>query len=109
MIFRSALVGRFVLVFVTGLAWSPCVASAQSREAAELTRELMSPFCPGLLLSDCQSSGARDLRAEIRARVDAGESKGQIVDDLVARFGPGVRGRRRHEASVVSRGPSRCC
>jgi cytochrome c-type biogenesis protein CcmH len=93
MIFKSGRVRRFVLVLATGLAWWPSLANAHDQQAAALTRELMSPFCPGLLLSDCQSSGAGDLRAEIRARLEAGESKDQIVEDLVVRFGPGVRGR----------------
>jgi cytochrome c-type biogenesis protein CcmH/NrfF len=56
-----------------------------------LARELMSPFCPGLLLVDCQSTGAHELRSEIRDRLRRGDTRDDIVDDLVARFGPHVR------------------
>jgi cytochrome c-type biogenesis protein CcmH len=56
-----------------------------------LTHELMSPFCPGLLLADCRSEGARQLRDEIGRRVAAGEAPAAIEDDLAARFGPTVR------------------
>jgi cytochrome c-type biogenesis protein CcmH/NrfF len=57
-----------------------------------IARELMSPFCPGLLLADCQSSGAHGLRAEIRSRLDAGETSRAIVDDLARRYGASLRG-----------------
>jgi len=92
MALESVLLRRFPFVCAVALAVSPIIASTPGQEATALTRELMSPFCPGLLLSDCQSAGARELRAEIRRRFEAGESKTEIVDDLVLRFGPGLRG-----------------
>jgi cytochrome c-type biogenesis protein CcmH/NrfF len=92
MVFRSPLSRRFVLACAMTLVGFPVLAGTPDQDAAALTRQLMSPFCPGLLLADCQSSGASELRAEIRARVDAGESKNAIIDDLVLRFGAAVRG-----------------
>lgn len=62
-----------------------------SREARTLIQSLMSPYCPGLLLSDCRSEGGRQLRAEIINRFDAGESRDSIEADLVARYGPEIR------------------
>ena len=62
-----------------------------SREAHDLIQSLMSPYCPGLLLSDCRSEGGRRLRAEIANRIDAGETRVAIEADLVARFGPEIR------------------
>lgn len=62
-----------------------------NREASEFIHSLMSPYCPGLLLSDCKSQGAFVLRAEITERLAAGESRRSIEDDLVARFGPTIR------------------
>ena len=38
----------------------------------------------------CPSEQARDLRGEIRTRLEAGESRAAIEADLVARFGQGV-------------------
>lgn len=66
---------------------------AETREAEtyRLIRSLMSPYCPGLLLSDCRSEGARLLRVEIGERIKAGESAEAIEADLVTRFGAGIR------------------
>jgi cytochrome c-type biogenesis protein CcmH/NrfF len=68
----------------TGGDATPCAT------AARLTSQLMSPFCPGLLLSDCPSSGAAALRAEIRERLDRHEAPDHIVTDLVARYGTAI-------------------
>ena len=73
------------------LAATPADADDAGARAVALARELMSPFCPGLLLADCRSPGAQELRAEIRDRVERGETTEEIVNDFVARFGPGVR------------------
>lgn len=69
------------------------VASAQTVDAGAsvVTHELMSPSCPGLLLADCRSDGARELRAEITRRLEAGEVSTAVEDDLVARFGGQIR------------------
>lgn len=62
-----------------------------SQQSSVLTHDLMSPFCPGLLLADCKSDGARELRAEIAQRLAAGEAGPAIEADLIARFGPEIR------------------
>ncbi len=62
------------------------------QRAFRLADQLMSPYCPGLLLSSCQSQGAHDLRAEIANRLARGESEEAVIADLVSRFGPGIRG-----------------
>lgn len=61
-------------------------AAAQA-EAQVLFREVMSPFCPGLTLADCPSPNAFDLRKDIQARLERGESRESIVDALVAQYG----------------------
>ena len=81
-----------VLVIVqTLLCANQSGAQQVEQQTSALTRGLMSPFCPGLLLADCRSDGARELRAEIAARLDAGESSEAIETDLVQRFGPQIR------------------
>jgi cytochrome c-type biogenesis protein CcmH/NrfF len=82
-----------LLASMLGVVALPLVAATPAQEAASLSRELMSPFCPGLRLSDCQSTGARDLRTEIRERYEAAETRDAIVADLVARYGGGILGR----------------
>ncbi len=67
-------------------AQSPAAPSPE-REARDLIHNLMSPYCPGLLLSDCRSEGGRQLRAEITERLANGETREAVQTDLVARFG----------------------
>ena len=92
MSFRSALLHRLALAAALAVVALPVLAADAPEQAAALTRQLMSPFCPGLLLADCQSSAASELRGEIRARLEAGESRSAIVEDLVARYGEEIRG-----------------
>lgn len=66
-------------------------AAIREAETYRLIRSLMSPYCPGLLLSDCRSEGARLLRVEIGQRIDAGEPADAIEADLVVRFGASIR------------------
>ena len=61
--------------------------SAAQAEAQVLFREVMSPFCPGLTLADCPSPNAFDLRHDIQARLERGESRESIVEGLVAQYG----------------------
>ena len=86
-------VRRVMLASAFALAVSPALANSPGNDAATIARELMSPFCPGLLLADCQSSGAHHLRAEIKSRLEAGETSRDIVDDLAGRYGTSIRGK----------------
>jgi cytochrome c-type biogenesis protein CcmH len=65
--------------------------SSQGR-AQTIAGTLMSPYCLGRLLSECQSQGAFDLRDEIAKRLEAGESETIIIADLATRYGDGIRG-----------------
>jgi cytochrome c-type biogenesis protein CcmH len=62
------------------------------REAHALSRDLMSPYCPGRTLADCPSPDAGQVREEIRTRMRSGESAEAIRADLESRFGAAVRG-----------------
>jgi cytochrome c-type biogenesis protein CcmH/NrfF len=81
-----------LLVMIAMVWWMP-IASAQSAEseARTLAHQLMSPYCPGLLLANCQSEGGRRLRAEILRRLKSGEKADAIEGDLVRRFGAAIR------------------
>jgi len=97
---RAALVLALAALAVSGLlpagplsGTSPAAAQQPGvvdAEARHIYMELMSPFCPGLSLAACQSSKAADLREEIRERLAAGESKTEIIDSIVERYGEGV-------------------
>lgn len=69
----------------------------RGREAYALSRELMSPYCPGRTLADCPSPNAAALREEIREQLAAGASTKEVRADLERRFGDQVR--------AVPRGP----
>ncbi len=60
--------------------------------AQKLFDELLSPFCPGLTLSNCPSPAADTLRRSVRARFEQGESVDSIKAALVAVYGEAILG-----------------
>lgn len=60
-------------------------------KAQRIFTSVMSPYCPGLLLADCPSPAAFELRLEIRKRLVAGESPEAIEQDLYDRYGDVLR------------------
>ncbi len=58
------------LLSVTFVAVAGAQAPSPKQQAADMAGQLMSPFCPGRLLSDCTSPDAGALRQDIAARVD---------------------------------------
>jgi cytochrome c-type biogenesis protein CcmH/NrfF len=60
-------------------------------QAQQIFTSVMSPYCPGLLLADCPSPAAFELRLEIRKRLVAGESPDDIEQDLYDRYGDVLR------------------
>lgn len=63
-----------------------------ARSAHEISRDLMSPYCPGRTLEACPSPDALVVREEIRAALRAGEAPDSIRARIEARFGQGVVG-----------------
>jgi cytochrome c-type biogenesis protein CcmH/NrfF len=59
----------------------------RARQANELSRNLMSPFCPGRTIADCSSPDAATVREEIRDALATGESPESIRKRIEARFG----------------------
>jgi cytochrome c-type biogenesis protein CcmH len=84
----------FVVLLII-LAMSASDGRAQgadiAQDAQRIFSQVMSPYCPGKVLADCTSSSAAELRAEIRNRLEAGESADAILNDLYARFGEEIR------------------
>jgi cytochrome c-type biogenesis protein CcmH len=87
------------LAVALALAWlaSACMPAndpetQRARQANELSRNLMSPFCPGRTLADCGSPDAAVVRDEIRAALREGESPDAIQKRIEARFGDHVIG-----------------
>lgn len=82
----------FVAVLVAGLALSFASAATASEEQptlAELETEVICPTCH-TTLDQSSAPVAQRLRAYIRARIAAGDTKSEIKDRLVAQFGDQV-------------------
>jgi cytochrome c-type biogenesis protein CcmH len=60
---------------------------AYKKEARDLSREIMSPFCPGLTMLDCPSPGAADVRDWIAEELKAGVTHKEIKDQLYEQYG----------------------
>ena len=56
------------------------------KNAQEIFTSTMSPFCPGLLISDCPSGKATELKDEIRSELQAGKSTDEVRTELQVRF-----------------------
>ena len=79
----------FLTLLAALLAAAPAAASEEQPTLAELEQELICPTCHSLLaLSDAPV--ADRMRAFIRARIAAGDTKSEIKDQLVAQFGESV-------------------
>jgi cytochrome c-type biogenesis protein CcmH len=90
---------RAVIIFVlmlTALASAPAHAvqpdeimpdAAKEARARELSRELRCMVCQNQSIDDSDAPLARDLRLLVRERIAAGDSNGQVIDFLVARYG----------------------
>lgn len=92
---RRCLAAALVAVgVVLGAAFPPRSAQAPTpkQEASDLAHQLMSPFCPGKLLSDCTSPNAGVLREEMAKRIAAGESAEAVKADVVRRYGAAILG-----------------
>jgi cytochrome c-type biogenesis protein CcmH len=62
-------------------------ATTGAARAAHLSEQLRCPVCEGLSVADSPSSTARAMAADIRGRVAAGESDGDIRRAYVAQYG----------------------
>lgn len=59
-------------------------------EAASVAASLRCPVCQGLSVKDSDSPAARDIRADIRRRLDAGEEPAEVRQAYVDRYGEWV-------------------
>lgn len=83
---RLAAGSALVLIATAGVA-----VAAPEDLANDISREVMSPYCPGVTLHDCPSGAAIELRERIVGWARAGWSKDRIMDELVAEYGETIR------------------
>ena len=84
---------RAAAVFVAGLALAlaPVALASESHPTqSELESELICPVCSPQTLDQSNSALAQRMKAFIRARIAAGETKSEIKQRLVAQFGERV-------------------
>ena len=81
---------RFLAFAVLALALAgPAAASESKPTPAELESELVCPVCE-TTLDTSDAPAARRIKAYIRVRIAAGDTKSEIKAKLVAQFGPAV-------------------
>lgn len=85
--FLVALLGLFVLLGGPGVARADRVHEAEMREIA---RVLACPICQGLSVADSPSPLATQMRETILQKLEAGESREQIVQYFVDRYGESI-------------------
>jgi cytochrome c-type biogenesis protein CcmH len=68
----------------------------------EVQDRVMSPYCPGLTLTECPSTQAVELRERVREKVEAGWTNREIDGWLVSTYGESVLGRPRGAASWLA-------
>ncbi len=74
---------------------------AKEARARELSRELRCMVCQNQSIDDSEAPLARDLRLLVRERIAAGDSDGQVIDFLVARYGEFVLLKPRFETHTL--------
>ncbi len=72
---------------------------AQEARARALSAEIRCMVCQNQSIDDSDADLARDLRVLVRERITAGDSDGEVLDFLVARYGEFVLLKPRFEAS----------
>ncbi|MEZ4753813.1 MAG: cytochrome c-type biogenesis protein CcmH [Bdellovibrionota bacterium] len=89
MVPRFVILKILLLLFVVNNA---CAEDPQIKAKAEkIYSTVLSPYCPGRLLSHCPSSSADQLKLRIYEDLNQGKSNDQIINELYAEFGEDIR------------------
>jgi len=84
------LLGLVVVAVLAWAAWPDGGQQSVRERASALAAELRCPDCEGLSVADSSTSSARAIRADLRARIRAGESDDDIRQEYVDRFGESI-------------------
>ncbi len=89
---RFTVWGAALLVII--VTASACLAQGRAltleEQAQGIDKSLMCPVCPGETLDQSQVEAAKQMRSLVREKLGAGESRQQILDYFVARYGEDV-------------------
>lgn len=84
---KSLILVIFTFFVVTTTASAVDLPPAQESQAQALFGSLLSPFCPGRLISDCPSGKASELKDTIRGEIASGKTIETIRQELFSQFG----------------------
>jgi cytochrome c-type biogenesis protein CcmH len=79
-----------VIATLAVVVWPHGGDASPSARARSLSDEFRCPECEGLSVADSSAPTARAMRADIRERVEAGESDAEIRQAMIDRFGESV-------------------
>lgn len=77
-----------IIVALSGLA--ALAAPSLDDQVYAIAKELMCPVCAGQTVAESSSQLAEQMRATIRERLRAGQSREEIIGYFVSQFGEGV-------------------
>lgn len=85
---------------------SPEQPTPEDLQAESLTRDIAadmpSPYCPGRSIASCPTQAARELEDDIYSLAQQGQSREQIEQTLVARFGEDKMGKAQETEITVA-------
>ena len=83
----------FTLIVLAAIISSSASASESiDDQAREISYLLMCPVCQGQSVAESNSELAKDMRSIIREKLEAGESKEEIIKYFVNRYGDSILG-----------------
>lgn len=80
------------IVLSTLISKSVSFSESVDDEAREISYLLMCPVCQGQSVAESNSELAKDMRSIIREKLEAGESKEEIINYFVNRYGESILG-----------------
>jgi cytochrome c-type biogenesis protein CcmH/NrfF len=82
---------RLFVFLAFALALAPAAWAADPQDVAnDISREMISPYCPGITLHDCPSDNSHELRRRIAAWAEGGLDKDAIRQRLESEFGENI-------------------
>ena len=87
----KSLVAVLITLLMGGLLVSVAAAEEYEQEMWDIAADLACPVCAGQSIKDSNAPLARQIRALIIEKLEAGEDREAIVEFVVGRYGEGVR------------------
>jgi cytochrome c-type biogenesis protein CcmH len=99
---RIAAAAAAALVVVMAAPSAVVAAPTIEDQVHAIARELMCPVCAGQTVADSDSQLAQQMRVEIRQRLQAGQTRDEIIAYFVGQFGEGALARPRPKGSGLA-------